>query len=80
MIQVLGKELSRGKDREALEQPGKGEKVLPSEGTGEAPSRSPKAALVPPALRRRRHKQKVASHICFSRKNGKAPNHLHVFS
>lgn len=80
MIQVLGKELSGEKDREALKQPGKEEKFLPREDTGEAPSRSPKAALTPPALCRRCHEQKVASHIYFPWKNEKAANHLHVFS
>lgn len=80
MIQVLGKELSGGKDGGALKQPGKEEKFLPREDTGEAPSRRPKAALAPPALCRRCHKQKVASLIYFPWKNGKAPNHLHVFS
>lgn len=79
MIQVLGKELSGEKEREALEQAGK-EKFLPREDTGEAPSRRPKIAPVPSALRRRCHKEKVASHIYFPQKNGEAPSHCHVFS
>lgn len=60
MIEVLGKEPSGGKSREALEQHRKEEKPLCRGDTEEAPSRGLKAELVPPALHRRCHHTSIS--------------------